>query len=66
MENPARTTTLEVVKKSKDVKINREKIKEIAKEWAAGDLQVPDWPREYHLKTENQQQMLDYLLLLDA
>lgn len=66
MENPVRETTLEVVKKLKEVKINQEKIKEVAKSWVKEGVKVPAWPVEYSLKTDNAQKMLDYLIILDS
>jgi len=66
MINPVRISTLHVVKKSREVKINRERIKEIAKKWAKTGLKVPRWPRQYHLITKDKQRMLDYLVVLDS
>ncbi len=66
MENPVRATTLFVVKNSKDVKINREKIKELAKRWIRQRIAVPLWPAEFHCATNDVQQMLDYLIILDS
>lgn len=66
MENPVRTTTLKVVKRAEDVKINQEKIEKLAKKLAISKIVVSVWPKEYHLQTNNQQMMLDYLILLDA
>ncbi|MBU3934976.1 hypothetical protein KKC00_03380, partial [Patescibacteria group bacterium] len=66
MENPVRATTLEVIKKAKDVKINRVRIGELAKEWAESQLTVPPWPKEYHLKTDNDEALLSYIVLLSS
>ncbi|MBU3934775.1 queuosine salvage family protein [Patescibacteria group bacterium] len=66
MENPVRATTLEVIKKAKDVKINRVRIGELAKEWAESRLTVPPWPKEYHLKTDNDEALLSYIVLLSS
>lgn len=66
MENSARTTTLKVVERAKDVKINREKIKELAQKWARKKIIVPPWPKDMHLKTNNERVMLDYLIILDT
>lgn len=66
MENPVLLTTLEVIKKTKEVKINKDKVQEVARQWVATDLKVPDWPKEYHLKTRDEQKMLDYLIILDS
>lgn len=51
-ENPVRSTTLEVVKKAKDVKINRARIRDLAEEWAKNDLIVPVWPKDFHLQSD--------------
>jgi hypothetical protein len=66
MENPVRATTLGVVNKSKEVKINQARIKEISKEWAESGLRVPDWPKALNLETDDQKKMLDYLVILDS
>lgn len=64
--NPVRAATLGVVKKAQNVKINREKIQELAKKWTEEKLVVPVWPKEFHLKTNDEQKMLDYLIILDS
>lgn len=66
MINPARKTTLEVVRKAQQVKINPEKIRKVAEEWVRKKVKVPPWPEKYHLKTNNSRKALDYLILLDA
>lgn len=66
MENLVRKTTFDVVKKSRDVKINRNKIQELAGKWIKTEFIIPSWPEKFHLETKIQQQMLDYLILLDA
>ena len=65
-ENLVRTTTLKVVERAKKVKINREKIKELAEKWIGKKIVVPPWPKEMHLKTSDDRVMLDYLIILDA
>ena len=64
MENPVRTTTIKVVRRAKEVKINQEKIHELAEKLIKE--RIPLWPKKYHLRTKNQQKMLDYLILLDS
>ena len=64
MENPVRTTTIKVVRRAKEVKINQEKIHELAEKLIKE--RIPLWPKKYHLQTKNQQKMLDYLILLDS
>jgi len=66
MDNLVRLTTLKVVEKAKNVKINREKIKELARQWMKEKMVVPAWPKEFHLQAKSQQAMLDYLIILDA
>ncbi len=66
MENPVRETTFYVVKNSIDVKINRQKTAELALKWAKGKMDVPVWPKEFHLETKNPRSMLDYLIILDS
>ena len=74
MKNPVRNSTLKVVKNSKDVKINFEKIKSLAKKWARPEpaertkakLNIPKWPSGMHFKGKTDEQTLSYLILLDA
>lgn len=66
MENPVRATTLEVVKKAKDVKINQARIEELAEKWAKGILNIPAWSEESHLQTNDEQAALDYIILLTS
>ena len=66
MENLVRETTLNVIEKAKDVKINREKIRELAEKWAKRKLIIPAWPEKFHLQTNNAKKLLDYLIILDS
>lgn len=66
MENPVRETTLFVVKNAKDVKINKEKVKELAEEWIKNGVEKPLWPEGFHLQTKDPQKLLDYLIILDS
>jgi YHS domain-containing protein len=66
MKNQVLVSTKQVIKEAEDVKINREEIKKLAKEWTKEKIVVPDWPKGFHLETENREQMLDYLILLDS
>ncbi|MBI5046092.1 MAG: hypothetical protein HZC14_03805 [Candidatus Niyogibacteria bacterium] len=65
--NPVRATTFEVVRRAKYVKINRRKIKELARLWARdaliGKLQ---WPVDTHYASHNSKKLLDYIVLLDT
>lgn len=66
MINPVRTTTAFVLENSKDVKINKDKIKEIASLLKKEKKSLFEWTAEMHFKSKNQQTMLDYLILADA
>ncbi len=66
MGNLVRSTTLWVIKKAKDVKIDHNKIRETAEKWVKGKLTIPLWPAKFHLQTKSINKMLDYLILLDA
>lgn len=66
MENLVRLTTLKVIKKAKDVKINQEKIRELTKNWLKKGIALPPWPKKFHLQTKNKIAMLDYLIILDS
>lgn len=65
-KNPVRETTRFVVENAKDVKISSEKIKEVAdvliKEVAEPSL----WPSGMYLEINSQQEILDYLIILDS
>ncbi len=62
MENPVRSTTLKVVEKAGQVKIDKEKIKKVAKTLEG----VPQWPGGFHFKSNYNSQTLDYLIILDS
>jgi len=64
--NPARSTTLEVVKNSKSVKINLSKIEALAQKWSKQKIIIPNWPHQLHFESKNQEAMLDYLIILDS
>jgi hypothetical protein len=66
LNNLTRKTTLEVVKQAKSVRINREKILELAKKWAKENIKVPRRPVEDILDTKNERKILDYLIILDT
>ena len=66
MENPVRTSTLYVVENAKEVKINKEAVKKIAKEWAKEEIPESQWPKEMHLETDDEQALLTYLIILDS
>ncbi len=66
MENPVRETTLYVVNKADQVRINREKIEKAAQKWAKGKLLKSKWPKNYHFKSQDRKKTLDYLIILDA
>ena len=59
-----RETTYYVVKKAKEVKINFQKIKELAKKLK--NLTFSSWPKKFHLQTNDVEKMLTYLIVLDS
>jgi len=65
MLNPVLPTTLKVIKRARDVKINREKIDELAKR-LVGNLILPDWAENIPFRTKDPKTMLDYLIMLDS
>jgi hypothetical protein len=66
MDNPVRETTAFVAKNAKDVKINKEKIKQLAENWAKNGVDNSLWPADFHLQTDNLEKLLDYLIVLDS
>jgi hypothetical protein len=60
MKNLAREKSFEIVKATKDVKINHDKINEVARNWLKQGTIVPKWPQDFHFKS------LDYLIILDS
>lgn len=56
MMNLVRKRALKIINKAKNVKINKDKIKEFARQ----DLVVPEWPEYFHFKS------LDYFFILDS
>ncbi len=66
MQNPARTTTLNIVKNAKDVFIDHEAVVSAAKAWASKKIIIPVWDNKYHLVTDNDKQMMNYLFILDT
>jgi hypothetical protein len=64
--NPVRETTAFVVKNAKDVKINKEKTKQLAESWAKNGVDNSLWPAGFHLQTDNPEKLLDYLIVLDS
>lgn len=66
IENPVRTTTHYVVERAQYVIINHDAINRQAELLARNDITVPRWPHKLHLITGDEQQMLTYLILLNA
>jgi len=64
--NPVRETTKKVVENAKHVRINRDKIEELALQWHKSGLPIRLWDRSIHLQTDDQEKMLTYLLMLDS
>jgi len=60
MINPVRERALEIINKAKDIKINKDKIKELAEGWKKEKITVPKWPAYFHFKS------LDYFFILDS
>ena len=58
MTNPVKERAFKIVEKSKDVKINKERIGELAKSWE--NTKTPEWPEYFHFKS------LDYFFILDS
>jgi hypothetical protein len=65
-DNPVRKTTLEVAKRAKHVKINQEKIAELAEKWAKENIKVPLRRAEDILDIKDERKILDYLFILDT
>lgn len=63
--NPVLKTTLFVVKNSKKVKINKKKIFFLVKK-LAGKIKIPQWPEDLHLSSNNPEEILAYLIILDS
>lgn len=65
--NPVRATTLQVVRRAKHVKINRRRIKELARLWSGGAaIDKLRWPVDMHYTSDDPEKLLDYIVLLDA
>lgn len=66
MLNLIRKTTLNVVRNSKDVRLDYQAIKKIAEKLRSQQIKIPSWPKDKHLVTDHQERMLNYLLILDT
>ena len=66
MENPVRSTTKEVVEQAEFVKIDRSRIKELAKEWVSDGESIEAWDLEHHLNSQDEEQLLTYYIVLDT
>jgi len=64
--NPVLKSTLYVIEHAKSVKINREKIKELAEKWVKGKMEIPSRPAEDILDAADERKILDYLIILDT
>ena len=64
--NLVRKTTLEVMARAKSVRVDREKIAEMAKKWVKQNVKVPPRVKEDILDTKNEQRIIDYLIILDT
>lgn len=65
-ENPVRSTTLEIVKKSTGARINREKIGELAAKWNREGLPVACWDCAKHFQSADEERLAVYLMILDS
>lgn len=61
--NPVLKTTLFVVKNSKKVKINKEKISDFVKKIINQQIKTPFWPKNYHLISNDVNEILTYLVI---
>ncbi|OGI98615.1 hypothetical protein A3H53_01200 [Candidatus Nomurabacteria bacterium RIFCSPLOWO2_02_FULL_40_10] len=64
--NPVLYSTKRVVDRAKNVTINGEKLKKVAEEWAKMQVSPPAWPEDFHLRTKDVRQLLDYIIVLDS
>jgi YHS domain-containing protein len=64
--SPVLKSTLYVIERAKSVKINCEKIKELAEKWVKGKMEIPSRPAEDILDTDDERIILDYLIILDT
>ena len=60
MINPIREKAFNIVEKSEDVKINKDKIRQLAEKWEKEKVDVPEWSADFHFKS------LDYFFILDS
>lgn len=66
MINPVRETTLSIASKATEVKINEDKIKELAAQWNRNGLPVPWWDYKKHFQSKDEERLLTYLIILDS
>jgi hypothetical protein len=59
-----RETTFKVIKKAKEVKINFEKIDDLAKK--IKNFTPVSWPKNFHFQSDDIEKMLTYLIVLDS
>ena len=64
--NPVRETTFKVIEKATEVKINQENIYKLALEWRRQNMPEIFWNRRMHLRTDDESQLLTYLIVLDS
>ncbi len=58
-------TTKYVVERSRYIDINKDKIKELAENWAKEKIKIPGWNYDYHF-FDNSWQTCEYLFVLDS
>lgn len=66
MFNPVLKTTSKVVSQSKNVRINYQKIQELAKEWVKENISTPSWDKDKHFESKDSTLMLTYFIILDS
>lgn len=64
--NPARSSTLRVVRAARSVQINGRAIERLADLWIAEKVGVPVWAGDKHYLTNDPRRQLEYVILLDA
>lgn len=64
--NPVLKTTLWIVKTSKDVKIDYQAIDRFIENTKSNDFTIPSWPKELHFSSPKEDELLVYLIILDA
>ncbi len=64
--NPVREATSKLLEKAEEVRINKEKIAELATEWNSSGLPAAWWDCRNHFQSDNEEILALYLILLDS